>query len=67
MMHGKTVEWMLRTKIPGEATVVYEWWIKPEYSVNDIFCKKWNEQPICNSPEVKPTYVCLFHDGKESV
>jgi len=71
LMLGKTVEWILTTKIPGEErtqdTVVYKWWIKPENSLNDIFCKKWKGQPIGNSPEVMPHNTCLFRDIKEPV
>jgi hypothetical protein len=33
--------WMRTTKIPGEDTVVYKRWIKPENGLNDMFDKKW--------------------------
>ncbi len=41
LTHNKTVEWMRTTKIPGEDTMVYKQWIKPENGLNDMFGKKW--------------------------
>ncbi len=58
LMHNKTVDWMRTTKIPGEDTVVYKQWIKPENGKG---------RPIGNSPEVMPLDTCLFQDVKESV
>ena len=57
--------WMRTTKIPGEDTVVYKQWIKPENDLNDMFGKKWKGQPIGNSPEVMPLDTCLFQDVNE--
>ena len=41
LTRNKTVDWMQTTKIPGEDTVVYKQWIKPENGLNDMFGKKW--------------------------
>ncbi len=59
-MQGKTIEWMLTTKIQDEDMVAYKQWIKPENSLNDMFDKKWKGQTIGNSPEVMPLDTCLF-------
>ena len=57
LTHDSCVDWMQKTKIPGESKCIYDRWIKPECGLNDAFGKRWRRRPIGNSPELM---VCLF-------
>jgi hypothetical protein len=67
LTHDTTVEWMMKTKIPDENTVVYKRWIKPENGLNDSFGPRWKQRPIGNSPELMPLDNSLNQDVHGSV
>ncbi len=54
LTHDTTAEWMMKTKIPDENTVVYKRWIKPENGLDDSFGPRWKQRPIGNSPKLMP-------------
>ena len=56
------VDWMIKTKVPGEEKSIYDRWIKPEKGLNDDYGKKWRRRPIGNSSELMVRHlfvVCL--------
>ena len=57
LTHAACVDWMKKTKVPGETKCIYDRWIKPELGLNDKFGKTWWRRPVGNSPELM---VCLF-------
>ncbi len=67
LTHDTTLEWMRKTTIPDENTVVYKRWIKPENGLNGSFGPRWKQQPIGNSPELMPLDNLLNQDVHESI
>ena len=64
----ETVEWMKKTKIPGEnRTMIYDRWVKPEMGLNDAFGKRWWACPVGDSPELMPLDNSLNQDIHEAV
>jgi hypothetical protein len=59
------VEWMKQQKIPGEETVVYDRWIKPELGLNNHI-SSFGGRPPGNSPELMPLDTSLNQDIHES-
>jgi hypothetical protein len=59
------VEWMKQQNIPGEETVVYNRWIKPELGLNNPI-STFGGRPPGNSPELMPLDTSLNQDIHKS-